>query len=99
MPFGNYLWWCKDELDAFFILKELGDEWYFYYKWLTNKWNIMNQNKIIVTLLYLQFPHCQYCPQILFLEITIQFDISTVSINKSYLYLQKKKQTRGRKTS
>lgn len=47
MPFDNYLWWCKDELDVFSILKELGDEWYFYYKWLTNEWNVMNQNKIM----------------------------------------------------
>ena len=47
MPFDNYLWWCKDELDVFSILKELGDEWYFYYKWLINKWNVMSQNKIM----------------------------------------------------
>lgn len=82
MPFDNYLWWCKDELDVFSILKELGDEWYFLLQMTYQQMKCNESKSDYVTLLCLQFPHCQYCLQILFLEITIPFDISAVSINQ-----------------
>lgn len=47
MPLDKYLWWCKDGLDVFSILRELGDEWFSYYKCFTNKWNVMSQNRIM----------------------------------------------------
>lgn len=60
----------------------------FFLLWLTYQQMKCNESKSdYVTLLHLQFPHDQYCPQILCLEIIIPFDSSSVSINQWILFI------------